>query len=398
MKQFHAADDELDDSTSRSSRASWRNRTFLGVFVALIALLVADWRGTYEIDVAAFGTEFTGLDWLFLFALAVVVFYLVVPLVVRRERTFRYWRGIRKNGWATASFAVLATVTFVGLVGPVFVGLDQPLFGTVGAYTPRSGQPPVGFSALTAFDSCIGELVNGRCHGTWQYPFGTTVGGNSVLGFTIAGARVAVEIATITVALIVPLATVVGTTAATYGGRVDELLMRYVDVQQSIPAFFVILIASDGIAWITEGYGGSLLLVVLVFGFLSWGGIARIVRSEALRIQEKGYVRAARNAGASRFDVVTTHVVPNALPAALTAVTVQISWILLLETTLAYLEITGGVNPSWGYLMRTSMHADLYPTLYWWGVAIPAVVMGLVVVSLQYLGDALQTVTDPRTE
>ncbi|WP_132059831.1 ABC transporter permease [Halorussus amylolyticus] len=389
------ANEEVADADGRDSRLARRDWAFLGVLAVLTVLLVADWRGAFRVDYVLFSYDFTGLDWLFVYALAVLAFYFVLPLAIKRRRTAAYWRRLRADRWATASFVVLVAFVLLGLFGPLVFHPDRPVFGEMGPYGVPLTQPPVGFDILWG-GPCAGAEIDGRCHGTWQYPLGTTPGGKDVVGMIVAGTRVALEISVICVALLVPLATVVGTTAATYGGRVDEFLMRYVDIQQSIPAFFVIILAQETLGYINKDTGGSLLLVVLVFGFMNWGGIARIVRSEALELQEQSHVHAARIAGMSEFRIVRTHVVPNALSTIFTAVTVQISWLLLLETTLSFLGIGSKVHPSWGYVMTTSARSDFFPTHHWWGVLFPAIVLAVAVVALQILGDALRDVTDPR--
>ncbi|WP_115864693.1 ABC transporter permease [Halorussus litoreus] len=390
--------DELADRDGRRVGFATRDRIFLAVLAALAAVFAVDWFGVYQADAHLLDSQLRGLDWLFLYALAVVAFYVVAPLAADRERALGYWRQIRESRWATASVGVLVVWLLFAIVGPEVLDPGEPLYGSPGRGGVMIGQPPIGFSVVeTAVHDCAGRMANGRCHGTWHYPFGTSMAGEDVMAMTAIGARVAFQIATITVAIIVPLATVVGTIAATYGGKVDEFLMRYVDVQQSIPAFFVIILSQEAISYVTQGWGGSLLLIVVVFGLMSWGGVARIVRAEALEITQRDYVRAAKSAGASRFDVVRTHVVPNALPAVLTAVTVQIGWLILLEATLAYLGFFPADYQTWGYVMKTNM-GGAYPTTNWWAVLYPAAFLGLVVVSVQVLGDALRDVTDPRAE
>ncbi|WP_137285539.1 ABC transporter permease [Halorussus salinisoli] len=389
---------ELADPDERRSRLVLRDWAFLGVLLALVILFVADLKGVYQIDYALFSYDFTGLDWLFLYALDVLVFYFVVPLAVERERTRAYWRRLREDVWATASFVFLVAFVLLGLFGPLVFHPERAVFGEAGPYGIPITQPPVGFEIYKIGGTCVGPTIDGHCHGTWQYPLGTTPGKKDVVGMIVAGTRVALEISAICVALIVPLATVVGTTAATYGGRVDEFLMRYVDIQQSIPAFFVIILAQEILAYTNKSTGGSLLLIVLVFGLMNWGGVARIIRSEALELQEHAYVRVAKSAGATRFGIVRTHIVPNTLSAIFTAVTVQISWLLLLETTLSFLGIGSKIHPSWGYVMTTSVRSDFFPTYYWWGVLFPTIALVATVIALQVLGDALRDVTDPRME
>jgi peptide/nickel transport system permease protein len=390
--------EKLADPDSRRFRLALRDWAFIGVLLALVALFVADLKGIYQVDRALFSYDFTGLDWLFLYALDALTFYFVVPLAVNRERTLAYWRRLREDRWATASFVVIVAFVLLGLFGPLVFHPDRPFFGETGPYGIPLTQPPVGFEIIKIGGSCVGTMVDGHCSGTWQYPLGTTAGGKDVVGMIVAGTRVALQISAICVALIVPLATVVGTTAATYGGRVDEFLMRYVDIQQSIPAFFVIIIAQESLAYVNENAGGSLLLIVLVFGLMNWGGVARIVRSEALELRERSFVRAARSAGASEFEIVRAHIVPNTLSAVFTAVTVQISWLLLLETTLSFLYIGSMTNPSWGYVITTSVYNDFFPTYHWWGFVFPTIALAVVVIALQILGDALRDVTDPRME
>jgi len=382
MSDIGPTADELAGGDGRRLGLQPRDLAFLVVLTTLAGLFVADWTGTYHVDTHLLDSDLRGLDWLFVYSLAVVAFYVVVPLAADPERARGYWREIRANRWATASLVVVVAWALVAVLGPELLSPDRPLYGTTGRAGVPLGQPPVGFSVLeTGVNICVGTVSDGRCHGTWKYPFGTTIAGRDVLALSTVGARVAFQLATIVVAIIVPLATVVGTTAATYGGTVDELLMRYVDVQQSIPAFFVIILAQQALSYVNRGWGGSLALIVLVFGLLNWGGVARIVRAEALEIAQRDYVRAAESAGASKFDVVRTHVVPNALPAVLTAVTVQVGWLILLEATLSYLGIGPADYATWGFVMQTNMGAS-YPTLYWWAVLYPAVMLALVVVAV----------------
>lgn len=397
MSSPTVTNEELADADSGGSPLALRDWGFLAVLAVLVFAFLADLRGWYQVDMALFTSEFKGLDWLFLYSLDVLAFYFVVPLAINRKRTMAYWRRLRADWWATASFVVLVVFVLVGLFGPLFFHPEQAVFGETGPYGIPITQPPVGFE-INKGGFCAGPVTDGYCHGTWKYPLGTTVGGKDVVGMIVAGTRVALEISAICVALIVPLATAVGTTAATYGGRVDEFLMRYVDLQQSIPAFFVIILAQEALGFINEDTGGSLLLIVLVFGFLNWGGIARIVRSQALQLQEQHYVHAAKSAGASTFEIVRTHIVPNTFNAIFTAVTVQIGWLLLLEATLAYLGIGSAIHPSWGYVMTTSIYSDFFPTYQWWGVLFPTIALATTVVAFQVLGDALRDVTDPRTE
>jgi peptide/nickel transport system permease protein len=186
----------------------------------------------------------------------------------------------------------------------------------------------------------------------------------------------------------VPIATVVGTTAAYFGGRVDSLLMRYVDLQQVIPAFFVYLV-------VQFLYGGSVFLLVLVFGLLNWGGVARLVRSDALEEVESGYVKAAESAGHGRLRIVRRHLLPNVSSTVLTAVTLQIPTLLIIEATVSYLDLGARTQLTWGLLIAGGFTENTFPS-QWWIAASPVLALILTTVSFSVLGDALRDALDLR--
>jgi len=243
--------------------------------------------------------------------------------------------------------------------------------------------------------------VNGECVGTWQYPLGTTSTGDDVLTRVVLGMNVALKVIVITGTLMVPLGVSVGTVAGYVGGRVDDALMRYVDIQQVLPAFFIVLL-------LLVIHDGGLLLLVLVFGLLNWGGIARLVRSDALKTREEGFVWAARSAGAGPLRIVRRHIVPNTSSTILTAVTLQLPLIVIMETTLAYLFSQGRVGAarasiwqvdnSWGWTVALGFSDRAFPATSWWVVLAPGVLLLTTTVSLSLLGDAMRDALDPRVE
>ncbi|WP_276302318.1 ABC transporter permease [Halorussus lipolyticus] len=338
----------------------------------------------------------TALDWLSLVGVAAFACYVVAPLAQNRHLTRRYWRQLRRDRLAVASLCWLVFFALFALVGPVILGDPETAPMGMGATEGRYGipiyQPPVGFGVSEyATPVCSGPISGGKCWGTLLHPLGTTNTGKDVLAFVARGARIELQLAFVAGSILVPIATVVGTVSAQFGGRVDSLLMRYVDLQQVIPAFFVYLVAQFL-------YGGSLLLMVVVFGLLNWGGVARLVRSEALKKRETGYVKAAQAAGSGRLAVVRRHLMPNVSNAVVTAITLQIPMLLVIETTLSYLGLGPMQGQSWGYLIETNIHDANFPTLGWWSVAAPVGFLVATVVSLNLLGDALRDVLDPRTD
>ena len=242
--------------------------------------------------------------------------------------------------------------------------------------------------------NCLGDVTqsatSSQCHGTLQYPLGTTSTGAGMLTLVVAGMRISLQVALITAMIIVPIATAVGTVAGYAGGLLDEVLMRYVDVQQAVPAFLVYLI-------LIFVLGRSLFLIVLVFGLLSWGGVARLVRSETMQRREEVYVMAARNAGVGRVQILRRHLLPNVSSTVITATTHLIPLLILAEAALAFLELGVIALPSWGQTIALSYQGD-YFLQAWWVWLLPLLFLIATVTSLSVLGDALRDALDPRGE
>jgi peptide/nickel transport system permease protein len=215
-----------------------------------------------------------------------------------------------------------------------------------------------------------------------------------VLTYTLAGTHVAAVITLVASMIIVPLATAVGTTAAYVGGRVDGVLMRTVDVVQAIPPLFAYII----IRFVLGG-GGDMLLLVGVFGLLSWGSAARVVRSETLKESEKSYVKAARNVGAGGVGIVQRHLLPNVSTTVISTTAHQISILILTEAALSYLELGAPHTPSWGTIIADGASGTTFGQLLetWWISVFPMVALAVTVVAISVFGDSLRDVLDPRS-
>lgn len=322
----------------------------------------------------------TPLDGLFVATLVVGVAYGAYPLYADPRLARRYWARFREHRVAVWCLWVLAGVCAVGVLGPLVVA--KPTVEVAVGY-----QPPAFWSVpATIPGSCVGPVVDGACRGTWQYPLGTTGDGRGILASVIYGTRVSLQVGLITATIVVLVGTTVGTVAAAAGGRVDEALMRYVDVQMTFPAFFLYL-------FVLYLFGGSLVLLILVFGFTSWGGTARLVRSETLQRREEGYVRAARAAGASTGWLLRRHLVPNVSGTVITNATLLVPGLILLEASFAFLGLGDPGVTSWGEVIAAG-RGDLATA--WWISTIPGVALFVTVLALNFVGDALRDALDPR--
>lgn len=347
--------------------------------------LVSDWK-------------VSAVQWVFMLATVVLVAFGVIPVLRRRDAVRRVLGRLRAKPLALFSGGFLAAVVVVGLVGPVVVPYTGLRFG-------HAYQPPFGFSTGVMPFSCIGEITGSigveRCHGTAYYPFGTNRRGLPMDYLLVTGARITLNLLVITAAFVVPLAVAVGVVAGLRGGLVDDLLMAYVDVQLCVPAIMVYFIGY--IYW-----NPSLLLLILAFGLLSWGGVARIVRSEVLQRRENGHVLVARSQGASKSYIARNHILPNATNTVVPAVFHLLGLLVLAEAGVAFLGFHEIDVYSWGSTMSESLNAAVggqlqsraeYPAYeIWWVSTFPAVALALTLASLKVLGDALRDALDPRGE
>lgn len=324
------------------------------------------------------------LEWLFLVSLAVLA-ALIVAMVRRRRDAARVWRRFRTDTGAVVALAVLAAVVIAGLIGPVVRPVSHNLLAAT--------QPPV-FLATDGVNvpSCVGRMTDGRCHGSFRYPLGTDHFGRDTLALTFAGARVATMLAFVAALLIAPLATVVGLLAGYRGGRLDGALMAGIDAQQTLPAVIVYVL-------LVSLLSRSLGLFVVLFGLFSWGSAARLIRSEAQKQRELGYVLAARNLGADTGHLLRRHLLPNVSSAVVTATAHLVPVLVLTEAAIAYLDLTNPDLLSWGRTVAVATDPDLAPVWEQWWVAPPSVLtLAAMAVACKVVGDGLRDALDPRGE
>lgn len=330
-------------------------------------------------------------DWLVLVSIVVLVAYGLVPLARNRRYVGRALAHLRSRRPTGLALVYLSGVVAVGAYGIVFFAPAELTEVTLDRF-----QPPVWTTVpygVTQGD-CVGYVPEGwdrnrPCHGTWEYPLGTDRWGYDLIDLLIAGARPVVYVTLVTVGLIVPLATAVGLVAGYYGGTVDDLLMAYVDAQLSVPAIVIYLLV-----WMYVGR--SMFLLLLAFGLLSWGGIARIVRSETLQRREEGYVLAARAVGAPSAYTLRRHVLPNVTDTVVPAAFHLLAVLVLTEAGLSFLGFNASFQ-SWGMTIAEGVSYGP-PATVWWTSTFPAIALALTVAGFKVAGDGLRDVLDPRWE
>jgi peptide/nickel transport system permease protein len=396
-----------DDSQPEFQRVNWesveesRQRLSAERLVALSGLAVLTVVFLYERYVADYYLigqwHVAILDWLMGLATVGLLAYGVVPALRRRAFLSRVWGRLRARPGTLAASGFLGAVLLVGLIGPVFV--RQP-----GLSFEYAFHPPVGFTSEVMPPNCVGEVLgdpfNRRCGSSWQFPLGTDMRGFPMEYQLVAGARTTLYVLVIAGTFVVPLAAAVGVLAGFRGGRVDDLLMAYVDVQLCIPAVVVYFV---GFVYV----GPSLLLLLVAFGLLSWGGIARLVRSETLQRREDGYVLVARSLGASRSYVARRHVLPNITNTLVPAVAHLLALFVLIEAGVAFLGFHDPLMRSWGSSISEALQiislGPQPPSQWdtheiWWVSTWPALALTGTLLALKVVGDGLRDALDPRGE
>ncbi len=301
------------------------------------------------------------VDYLMGLTLLAMFWWVAVPLARSPEMTKQYWREFRRNKAAVASLVFLAVILVVGLIGPLIIG-----------------RPSSDFGAMHEAPVFLG--------GTWEYPLGTNSRGEGIFKIVIAGMRVSMQVGLIATLIVIVLASIVGTTAAFSGGWVDEVLMRFVDLLMTFPTFFLIL-------FLVYIYGGDLFMLIVILGITGWGGVCRLVRSEALQRTEEEYIEAAEAAGATMRYIVRRHLIPNVSNTVITAATLAIPFLILTEAVLAFLGFGDPDVWSWGRIIAEGRD-DLGTA--WWVATIPGIFLFATVLAFNFLGDALRDAIDPR--
>ena len=220
-----------------------------------------------------------------------------------------------------------------------------------------------------------------------QYLLGTDHLGRDIVSRLIYGARISILVSVSAVALSALLGTLIGLLSGFYGGKVDNVFMRIADVQLAFP-FILLAIA------IIAVLGPNLQNIIIVMAITGWVIYARVVRAEILSLREKEYVTAVRALGGSNSRIIFNHLLPNVIPPIIVIITLEMARMIIMEAALSFLGL--GIQPptpTWGGMLADGR---VYLSTSWWLATFPGLVIMLVVLGINLLGNWLRDILDPR--
>ena len=223
--------------------------------------------------------------------------------------------------------------------------------------------------------------------GTSNHILGTDRIGRDVLSRIIHGSRVSVKVSIIGIFLGGAIGITLGLMAGYFGGKLDMVVMRLVDITLSIPSILFALVLAAAI-------GAGLTTVLIVIGYILWAYYARQVRGEVLSIRESDYIARAQVTGASHARIIYRHVFPNVINTIIVLATLQVGFVILLEASLSFLGV--GIQrpePAWGLMVADGREVIVS---FWWVSLFPGLAIMLTVLSLNLLGDWLRDRLDPK--
>ncbi|MEO0866871.1 MAG: ABC transporter permease [Cyanobacteria bacterium J06642_11] len=231
--------------------------------------------------------------------------------------------------------------------------------------------------------------------GRWNI-FGTDESARDQLSRLIHGGRISLSIGLVGIIITFPLGLLIGGISGYFGGTVDTVIMRLVEVIMTIPGFFLLVTLA---AVLPAGLSSSqrFLLIVLILSFIGWTGLARIIRGEVLSLKERTFVQASQAMGGRSLHIILRHILPQTATYVIISATLAIPGYILSESALSFIGL-GIQQPdaSWGNMLSSATNASIL-VLHPWLIWPPAALIVITVLCFNLLGDGLRDALDPRS-
>jgi oligopeptide transport system permease protein len=275
------------------------------------------------------------------------------------------WRRLRRNRLAMLGGAVVLVVVALSLVGALSIWVPRLL-----PYT---------------YDETNLEVANEAP--SWSHWLGTDMLGRDLAVRIVVGGAISLTVGLVATAVSFVIGVGYGAISGYLGGRVDQVMMRAVDIVYSLPYIFLVIV-------LVSIAGREFLILFAALGAVSWLTMARIVRGQVLSLKNQEFVEAARCVGATTPEIIFRHIVPNTLGPVVVYTTLTVPSVMLQEAFLSFLGL--GVPPpysSWGTLVNEGVGPmSIYP----WQLVFPALMLAVTLLSLNFLGDGLRDALDPQ--
>ena len=309
-------------------------------------------------------------------------------------------KRLLKNKVATVSFIIIVLITLTAIILPIFwpYAYDTQLGITPGKAVDSSYNNLAPFEYGKTEQALIAEGQK-----VFPHIFGTDAAGRDYFIRIVYGTRISLAVGFFASIIVLIIGMTVGAISGYCGGKVDLIIMRIVDIIYSLPdMLMVILLASVlkvSLTPLIEGtalakIGSNIISLFIVFGLLYWVSMSRLIRGQILSLREQEYVLASRAAGAAGSWIIRKHLIPNCISVIIISTALQIPSAIFTESYLSFLGL--GVNapmPSLGSLASDALNGL---TSYPYRLVIPAIVISLIVLSLNLFGDGLRDAFDPK--
>jgi peptide/nickel transport system permease protein len=268
-----------------------------------------------------------------------------------------FWVRFRRNRFALVAIVILCLLTLLAIFAPF-----------ISPYNPSQ----------MVFDRFMPPHL--------EHPLGTDHMGRDQLSRIIWGTRISLFVGFVSAGISITIGVLLGSISGYYGGKVDDLIMRFVDFFLVIPTFFLILL-------VIAMFGSSIWNMMFVIGLTAWPGTTRLIRGQFLSLKEQPFVEAERALGASDFRIIFRCILPNAIHPALVNLSFMVGSAIIIEAALSFLGLGDPRSISWGMMLNV---AQRFIRTAWWMAVFPGFFISIGVLSFNLVGDGLNDALNPR--